>query len=411
MSIISICRVCHSSAFDEIINLGNQPLSGVFPQNSEELISSGDLQLMRCSGCGLVQLGASFPSEEMYGENYGYRSGLNSTMVNHLERIAQGLIRKIDFENHDVVCDIGSNDGTFLKNFEGLDLDLMGIDPTAGKYLSHYPSIVKVVANFFSEEIYFTHQIRQAKLVTSIAMFYDLEDPVSFARQVNKVLREDGFWLIEMSYAPWMQNSGAYDTICHEHLEYYSLADLNNILKLSGFYIQDVSTNAINGGSIAVLARKISQIAANLPGEYFGWLLEQETQSRVNTLESWVKFAQTVESRRNSLRSLVSEITNAGKTIYGLGASTKGNVLLNYSHLDKASIPLIGEVNPYKFGRVTPGSHIPIVPEQDILNMRPDYLLFLPWHFRESAIQKYSAYLTDGGRFIFPLPSVEVLGY
>ena len=137
MSIVSICRVCQSHALDEIINLGNQPLSGVFPQNSEESISSGALQLMRCSNCGLVQLGASFPSEEMYGENYGYRSGLNSTMVNHLERIAQGLVRKIDFEDHDVVCDIGSNDGTFLNNFEGSNLDLIGIDPTAGKYLSH----------------------------------------------------------------------------------------------------------------------------------------------------------------------------------------------------------------------------------------------------------------------------------
>jgi len=411
MSIVSVCRVCQSRALDEIINLGNQPLSGVFPQNSKEIISSGDLQLMRCSSCGLAQLGASFPSEEMYGENYGYRSGLNSIMVNHLERIAHGLIRKIDFEDHDVVCDIGSNDGTFLKNFEASNLDLMGIDPTAAKYLSHYSTDVMVVADFFSEEIYFANQIRKAKLVTSIAMFYDLEDPVSFARQVNKVLCEDGFWLIEMSYAPWMQNSGAYDTICHEHLEYYSLADLTNILMLSGFYIQDVSTNAINGGSIAVMARKISQVAANPPSEYFGWLLEQESQSRVNTLESWVSFAQTVESRRNSLRSLVFEITNAGKTIYGLGASTKGNVLLNYSHLDKFSIPFIGEVNSYKFGRVTPGSHIPIVPEQDILNMKPDYLLFLPWHFRENAIQKYSAYLTDGGRFIFPLPSVEVLGY
>lgn len=411
MSIVSICRVCNGRALDEIINLGNQPLSGVFPQNSNEIISSGDLQLMRCSECGLVQLGASFPSEEMYGENYGYRSGLNSTMINHLERIALGLIRKIDFVDHDIVCDIGSNDGTFLKNFAGSNLDLIGIDPTAGKYLSYYSPGVTVVADFFTEKIYYSHQARKAKLVTSIAMFYDLNDPVSFARQVNDVLREDGFWLIEMSYAPWMQTSGAYDTICHEHLEYYSLADLTNILKLSGFYIQDVSTNAINGGSIAILARKISQASTNPPGEYFGWLLEQEYKNRVNTLESWVGFAKTVESRRDSLRSLVFEITNAGKTIYGLGASTKGNVLLNYSRLDKSLIPLIGEVNPYKFGRVTPGSHIPIVPEQDILNLQPDYLLFLPWHFRENAIQKYSSYLTDGGRFIFPLPSVEVLGY
>jgi hypothetical protein len=242
-------------------------------------------------------------------------------------------------------------------------------------------------------------------------MFYDLEDPVEFASQVNKVICDDGYWLIEMSYAPWMQSSGAYDTICHEHLEYYSLADLTNILKLSGFYIKDVSTNAINGGSITVLARKVSQITSDPSSEYYHWLSTEESRSKANTYESWIQFAQRVESRRDSLRSLINEISKAGKTLYALGASTKGNVLLNYSNLDKSLISAIGEVNPYKYGRVTPGSHIPIIPEEDILKMNPDYLLFLPWHFRENAIQKYAPYLTNGGRFIFPLPSVEVLGY
>ena len=411
MQIVAFCRVCRSSNLQEIINLGSQPLSGVFPQNEHEFVSSGELRLMRCAECGLVQLGSSFPSEEMYGENYGYRSGLNSTMVNHLERIAKGLIRRIDFAPNDVICDIGSNDGTFLKNFEGLSLKLIGIDPTAEKYRNHYPSGMKVVSEFFSSETYFANQSQKAKIVTSIAMFYDLENPVGFATQVNEVLCEDGYWLIEMSYAPWMQTSGAYDTICHEHLEYYSLGDLTNILKLSGFYIRDVSTNAINGGSITVLARKISQALTDPSGEYYRWLSAEESRSQVNTFASWIEFAQRVESRRDSLRSLIGEITNAGKTLYGLGASTKGNVLLNYSNLDKSLIPAIGEVNPYKYGRVTPGSHIPITSEQDILDIKPDYLLFLPWHFRENAIQKYAPYLTAGGRFIFPLPSVEVLGY
>ena len=410
LNIIS-CRVCRSINLQEVINLGIQPLSGVFPHNAEEFISSGELRLMRCAECGLVQLGSSFPSQEMYGENYGYRSGLNSTMVNHLERIAKGLIRKIDLSANDVICDIGSNDGTFLKNFEGLSFDLIGIDPTAEKYRTHYPAGVKVVSDFFSEEIYFANQTKKAKIVTSIAMFYDLEDPVGFASQVNEVICDDGYWLIEMSYAPWMQSSGAYDTICHEHLEYYSLADLTNILKLSGFYIKDVSTNAINGGSITVLARKVSQITSDPSSEYYHWLSAEESRSKANTYESWIQFAQRVESRRDSLRSLINEISKAGKTIYGLGASTKGNVLLNYSNLDKSLISAIGEVNPYKFGRVTPGSHIPIIPEEDILEMSPDYLLFLPWHFRENAIQRYAPYLTNGGRFIFPLPSVEVLGY
>jgi hypothetical protein len=411
MSTVSTCRVCQGHFLDEIVNLGNQPLSGVFPKSEGDFVSSGDLRLTRCSGCGLVQLGSSFSSIEMYGDNYGYRSGLNPTMVSHLNRIADGLIRRIDFLDQEVICDIGSNDGTFLKNFEQSNLELIGIDPTANKYRDYYSPQVKVVPDFFSEENYFANQDKKAKLVTSIAMFYDLEDPVGFAQQVFNILCDDGFWLIEMSYAPWMQASGAYDTICHEHLEYYSLSDLTFLLDLSNFYIQDVSTNAINGGSITILVRKKSQFNGNPPGEYFRWLLEQEAKNRVNTIESWAEFARTVESRRDSLRGLVNGIIGAGKTIYGLGASTKGNVLLNYSQLDRSAIPLIGEVNPYKFDRITPGSHIPIVPEDQVLALRPDYLLFLPWHFRENAIQKYSSYLTDGGRFVFPLPSVEVLGY
>ena len=411
MQLLLNCRVCASSQLEEIIHLGTQPLSGVFPKNLSEPISAGDLRLIRCSQCGLIQLGSSFPSNEMYGDNYGYRSGLNSTMVNHLERIAKGLIRKISFQPHDVVCDIGSNDGTFLKNFEGFDLDLIGIDPTAEKYRSFYSVKVKVIGDFFSSENYYKYKEKSAKLVTSIAMFYDLEDPVGFAKQVAEVLCEDGYWLIEMSYAPWMQSSGAYDTICHEHLEYYSLENLTQILDLSGFYIQEVSTNAINGGSITILARKHSQASTSPPGEYFKWLLNEESRTQVNTLDSWLKFAAVVTKRRDSLRNLIFEITSAGKTIYGMGASTKGNVLLNYSGLNNSLIPLIGEVNPDKFGSFTPGTHIPIVDEKEVLNQHPDYLLFLPWHFRENAINKYSAYLTAGGRFIFPLPTVEVLGY
>lgn len=163
MSIVTTCRVCQGQKLDEVIDLGNQPLSGVFPQDNKELVSSGNLQLMRCSECGLVQLGTSFSSKEMYGENYGYRSGLNSMMVNHLERIAQGLIRKIGFKDHDVICDIGSNDGTFLKNFEGKSLKLIGIDPTAKKYLDHYSRDITVVSDFFSADNYFNHQPKQAK--------------------------------------------------------------------------------------------------------------------------------------------------------------------------------------------------------------------------------------------------------
>jgi len=411
MGMISGCRVCAGVELDEIINLGNQPLSGVFPKSASDSISAGELQLMRCANCGLVQLGQNFPMNEMYGENYGYRSGLNVMMVEHLTRTARGLLRRVELDSSDIICDIGSNDGTFLNNFTKKSLVLIGIDPSAEKYRSFYSQEVQIVSDFFTAEQYFKTNSQKAKIVTSLAMFYDLESPVAFAKDVNQILAEDGHWVIEMSYSPWMQYSGAYDTICHEHLEYYSLSDLIRILDQAGFYVQDVSTNSINGGSLTVFARKHSRESRNPPGEHFHWLLKQENLNQVNTLESWVKFSNTVRSRRDALKSLILEIVSSGKSIYALGASTKGNVLLSYSEIGTTQIPMIGEVNPYKYGRLTPGTHIPIVPEEQILELNPDYLLFLPWHFRENALAKYAVYLAGGGKFIFPLPSVEVLGY
>ena len=241
-------------------------------------------------------------------------------------------------------------------------------------------------------------------------MFYDLEDPVEFASQVNKVICDDGYWLIEMSYAPWMQSSGAYDTICHEHLEYYSLTDLTNILKLSGFYIKDVSTNAINGGSITVLARKVSQITSDPSSEYYHWLSTEESRSKVNTYESWIKFAQRVESRRDSLRSLINEISKAGKTLYALGASTKGNTLLQYFGLDNTLIDGIAERSVYKWGLKTVGTNIPMYSEEQMRNEKPDYLLVLPWHFISEFVERERDFLLGGGKFIVPCPKFQIIG-
>lgn len=410
MKTLKECRVCGSANLVEVLSLGNQPLSGVFPKSAEQAITVGPLRLVHCAQCELVQLGESFPHDEMYGDNYGYRSGLNSSMVEHLENIARGLQRRLALDSGTVVCDIGSNDSTFLNFFLNTGAKLVGIDPTISKHAALYdPRIIKV-PTLFSADAYESTGLSKANLITSIAMFYDLENPIVFAREINESLVNGGMWFFEQSYAPWMLNSGAYDTICHEHLEYYSLTSINNILSMSGFYISEVSTNSINGGSISVLAIK-GERRDSQSSEYAEWLLSQEQKTGVNSLESWRLFGARVLQRRESLNDLIKQISSSGKSIYALGASTKGNVLLNYSKITNGEIPLIGEVNADKWGYLTPGSHIPIVDEKEILALNPDYLLFLPWHFREFAINKYSDYLRRGGKFIFPLPSVEVIGY
>ena len=383
-------------------------LTGVFPSSPDEQVQAGRVCLALCPECGLVQLKDTFPLGEMYGDNYGYRSGLNGSMVAHLKRIVQRLQARIELNAGDVVLDIGANDGTLLKSYEAPGVVRIGIDPTIAKFADFYPDDIVSVAEFYSARAFATVSSRSAKIVTSIAMFYDLEDPVAFARDIAASLDDEGIWYFEQSYMPWMLRSGAYDTICHEHLEYYSLTVIKEILDRAGLYLLDAATNAVNGGSISVVAGKTPGTG---PSVYARWLLEQEANDRVHSPDVWVDFRHRVLNRQRALRSLLEDIVAEGKTVMGLGASTKGNVLVLTTPVTGDLMSQVGDVNPDKFGRFLPGSHIPIVPEADVLAQKPDYLLVLPWHFRETFMTTLSGYLAEGGRLIFPLPELEVVGY
>lgn len=404
------CRICHSDRLTEILDFGELALTGVFPSSVEEQIPVGRVRLLLCRECGLVQLGDTFPPEDMYGDNYGYRSGLNRSMVSHLQRIARSLQTRTGLTAGDTVLDIGANDGTLLQSYTVQGLNRVGIDPTIKKFAEFYPDDIAAVPDFFSAAAYASVTDEKAKIVTSIAMFYDLEDPVAFARDIAEVLADDGVWYFEQSYMPWMLRSGAYDTVCHEHLEYYSLTTINEVLKRAGLTLVDAATNAVNGGSISVTAAKASTFTA-APSVYARWLLEQETEDRVHAPESWVEFRQKVISRQEDLRSLLTQLTASGARIMALGASTKGNVLMMTTPVGLDLVSKVGDVNPYKYGRVLPGTGIPIVSQEEVLADRPDYLLILPWHFRETFMVSLEDYLAGGGRLIFPLPDLEVVGY
>ncbi len=408
MTSIASCRVCHSDRLAEILDFGELTLTGVFPATRTEHVSAGRVRLVLCQECGLVQLGDTFPPTEMYGDNYGYRSGLNASMVAHLERIALRLQARVGLRPGDRVLDIGANDGTLLRSYTTPGLVRVGIDPTIAKFGEFYPEDIAAVADFFTAATYERVADGPARVVTSIAMFYDLEDPVAFARDIGSVLADDGVWYFEQSYMPWMLRSGAYDTICHEHLEYYSLTTIKRILDDAGLHLLDAATNAVNGGSISVVA---GRTAGPGPSVYAQWLLEQEAADRVHSPEAWVEFRQKVRARQKDLRSLLTRLVDSGATVMALGASTKGNVLVMTTPVTEALVSKVGDVNPYKFGRFLPGSGIPIVSEAQVLAEKPDYLLILPWHFRETFMTSLAPYLAAGGRLIFPLPDLEVVGY
>ncbi|HEX4878130.1 MAG TPA: class I SAM-dependent methyltransferase [Chitinophagaceae bacterium] len=405
---ITKCRISGSTNLVQVLSLGEQYLTGVFPSSKDQQVTKGPVDMVWCPDSGLVQMKQSYSLEEMYGDNYGYRSGLNQSMVNHLQQKVSSLLRKVAVKSGDIILDIGSNDATSLKSYPS-HLRRIGIDPTGNKFKEYYTDDIALVPDFFSAENFQKiFPTEKATIITSIAMFYDLEEPVKFAKDIEAVLADNGIWHFEQSYLPSMLRTNSYDTICQEHLEYYSLLAIKYILEKSNLKIIDVELNDINGGSFAVTAAK--KDAALKPNQaVIDWMLEEEIKMGLNTEKPYLEFAERVSMHRQSLISLLDKLKNEGKRIIGYGASTKGNVLLQYCGIGTQYLDCIAEVNEQKFGSFTPGTLIPIVSEAEAKAMKPDYFFVLPWHFRNNILSREKEYRTNGGKFIFPLPFVEIV--
>ena len=405
---ITQCRVCRSSNIFPVLSLGIQALTGIFPKSIDAKITKGPLDLVWCPDCGLLQLKQSYSPGEMYGENYGYRSGLNMSMVRHLQQKIHMLETLYPLLERDIVLDIGSNDATSLKAYTS-PCRKVGIDPTGNKFRQYYTDGIRLVADFFSADAFSReYPGESAEIVTSIAMFYDLEDPLRFVRDIASILTPDGIWHFEQSYMPSMLRTNAYDTICHEHVEFYSFKVVLDMLDQCGLKIIDVQTNSVNGGSFAVTAcRKTAPHQANTP--VISWLLQQEADMGLSTPRPYRDFEERVFRHRKNLKELIESLVASGKTVAGYGASTKGNVLLQFCGLTTKHIPYIAEVNEDKFGSFTPGTNIPIISEEEARSRKPDYFLVLPWHFRVGILEREQKFLRDGGKFIFPCPEIEIV--
>jgi hypothetical protein len=326
-----------------------------------------------------------------------------------MDLLTMHLQRMIALNAGDIVVDIGSNDATLLKAYDVYGVKRVGIDPTGNKFREFYTDEIKLIPEFFSSKIYKeSFGGAQAKIITSISMFYDLEAPASFVRDIYEILDIDGIWHFEQSYMPTMLKMNAYDTVCHEHLEYYSLGVVKMLLESCEMKIIDVQMNSINGGSFAVTAaRKKSRLKSN--DALIDWMLGQEYRMALHTPKPFRHFEERVFQHRENLVKLVRSLNADGKSVMGYGASTKGNVLLQFCGFTVKDIPFIAEVNPDKFGSFTPGTNIPILSEFEVKAMKPDYMLVLPWHFKDGIIQREAEYLASGGKLIFPMPEIEIV--
>lgn len=405
---IKMCRVCGSSHLVETLSLGEQFLTGIFPKIPDTAITKGPLDLVWCADCTLLQMKQSYSLTEMYGENYGYRSALNRSMTDHLQHKIRTLEQFVRPGKDDLVIDIGSNDATSLKAYQS-PCRKVGIDPTGTKFKEFYTDDITLLPDFFSANLFQRHFPQEkAKIITSIAMFYDLEKPMEFTRDIAILLADDGIWHFEQSYMPSMLRTNSYDTICHEHLEFYSFTVIKSLLEQCGLKVIDVQMNAVNGGSFAITASKQdARYTPNTP--VINWLIQQEKEMGLDTPKPYRDFELRVFRHRKNLKDLIESLVTDGKTIVGYGASTKGNVLLQFCGFTSEHIKCIAEVNEDKFGSVTPGTHIPIVSEKEARAMKPDYFLVLPWHFKHSILEREKDFLAGGGKFIFPLPEIEII--
>jgi C-methyltransferase-like protein/putative zinc binding protein/methyltransferase family protein len=405
------CRICGNDDLRMLLHLGEQCLTGRFPKSPSDELTRGPLELVRCHGadaCGLVQLHHMYDPGEMYGEGYGYRSGLNRAMVEHLRGIV-GMLRQIaEPRADDIVLDIGSNDGTTLGFYPEGSATLVGIDPSAGQFKKYYRNDIRLIVDFFSSER-FVRRFggRKARIVTSIAMFYDLADPLAFMRDVAGILADDGVWHFEQSYLPTMMKVNAYDTVCHEHLEYYALRQIEWMTKICGLRICDVVLTDANGGSFGVtVTKEKSPVPTN--EARVAAMFEREKAEKLQTMEPYEVFARRVKDHREKLMALLRDLKKQGKKVLGYGASTKGNVVLQYCGITPDDLPAIAEVNQEKFGHFTPGTNIPIISEAEAKARKPDYFVVFPWHFRENLLKREAEWIKAGGKMILPFPEIEI---
>jgi hypothetical protein len=354
----------------------------------------------------------------MYGK-YWYRSGINSTMVNELKNIVQDCVESIGHNNGDVWLDIACNDGTLLKSVPNSFIKV-GVDPVDDTYtLESSQTANLIIQDFFTKESYLNSSYGdiKPKIITCIAMFYDLDNPVKFLEDVYDIMDDEGLFVIQMSYTPLMIKQLAFDNICHEHVYYYTLNSLNYYLDKCNFTVVDCKLNDTNGGSFRVFVRKkIATVSKFKTAPYrdvanyrIESILNQEKKDKMDEIEPYMKFWDDVNELKNQTVSFIKEEKSKGKTIWGYGASTKGNTLLQWFGLDETLITGIAERSPFKYGHRTVGTNIPIFSEKEMREQNPDYLLVLPWHFINEFIDREKKFLLNGGKFIVPCPKFQII--
>ena len=404
------CCNCKNTKLKKILNFGRQPVSSVFSKQKIYKYKKYSLDLYECNKCKLIQFSKLAPLSEMYGQTYGYRTSLSKLMVNHMRTKYLNIKEHKYIKKNSNILDIGSNDGTFLNFFlkDKIKGNFFGIDPSANKFVKYYNKKINLITDYFSfkkinKNIIYKETRKKFSLITSFAMFYDIDDPNLFCKDINKLLDKNGLWVLELSYFPLLLKNLTYDQICHEHITYYTLTTFKNIIAKNNLKIINCSFNEINGGSIEISCAKIKSKHKPKDKKINEILLEEK---KINN-NAYERLAKRIDNTKNNIKYFLEWAGN--NNVIGYGASTKGNIILNQCNLNSNNIKFICDDNPYKHNRYTPGSNIQIISKEKMRKIKPKYLLVLIWPFRKEVINQELDYIKNGGKLVFHLPMFHII--
>ena len=402
---INNCRNCSKKKLSKLFTLGNINYTGKFAKKNQK-IKKAPLELLICNNCKLVQLAHKFDLKYMYGPDYGYRSNINHTMVEHLKKVVLVSSKKVSLKSGDMVLDIASNDATLL-NFYSNNIITFGVDPLVKKYSKYYKKINYKISDFFSYKKIKNKTKNKFKIITALSVFYDMEKPNHFLNGVRNLLDVNGIFILEFADLSSILKYNMFDTICHEHLEYYSTKVIYNMCKKNNLKIVNIINNDINGSSKQFhIAHKNSTHKVNF--KQIKNILKDEDTRKINSKKTLLYFYKDILKIKTRLLDLLKKIKSKKLSIHAYGASTKGNVLLQYFGIDKKFIDFVAERNPKKFNLYTPGTNIKIISEKASRKMKPNYYLVLPWHFKKEILKREKKIRSNGTKFIFPLPKLKI---
>lgn len=406
----STCRVCGSDKLSPLFSIGTQYVNNFIDREELKDCIQAPLEMVFCENCTLVQLKHTAPQELLYARFYWYKSGVTDTMRKALRDVTETVERMFPLEKGDVVLDIGSNDGTMLRTYTVPDLILVGVEPATNLAEEGKRGLTYFINDFWEHDKYYEVVGKKAKIITALGMFYDMENPNQFIADSAKALTDDGVFIAQLMCLKSMLDQNDVGNICHEHLEYYSFSSLEYLFNKNGLEIIDIEINDVNGGSYRIYARKQGATVKPSRGASDRIKSIKEEEKKFSDKQVYQEFFARLEKNKKKCVNFIKQEISHGKKVWIYGASTKGNVILQYYGLDHTMIEAASEKSPWKWGKYTVGTMIPCVSEEEARKAQPDYFLVLPYAFFDEFYEREKKWRQKGGKFIVPLPEFRVVG-